>query len=266
MVVPREHGAWGLLFVPLFTGLVAGFAPEHRVWALLLFTLAAVSLFFLRTPVECLLGIGSIVARTSEERWTALIAAAALGLLSSACLMGLIWKGDYSGLLVLGGAVACTFVAQAVLRRLGRNARMTSQLVGAIGLTCTAPAAYYIGTGRLGAHAFVLWIANWIFAGNQIHFVQLRIHAARAATFTEKAKRGGFFFLAQLLLLPALAVVSLWHVITPLAIIAFVPAVVRGSQWFFRKPEPLDVKRLGWSEMKHGVVFGMLLALAFLYQ
>src|SRR5438309_3859641 len=31
---------------------------------------------------------------------------------------------------------------------------------------------------------------------------------------------------------------------------------------FFRKPEPLDVKRLGWSEMKHGIAFGILLAIS----
>jgi hypothetical protein len=55
MVVPREHGAWGLLLVPLFTGMAAGFAPGHRVWPLLLFTVAALSLFGLRTPVESLL-------------------------------------------------------------------------------------------------------------------------------------------------------------------------------------------------------------------
>jgi hypothetical protein len=77
---------------------------------------------------------------------------------------------------------------------------------------------------------------------------------------------GEFFFLAQLVLLPALAVASLAHLFAPLVIVAFVPAVVRGSQWFFRKPQPLDVKRLGWSEMKHGVAFGVLLAIALLYR
>ena len=50
LVIPREHGAWGLLLVPLFTGVVAGYASEHRIWPLLLFTMAALSLFWLRTP------------------------------------------------------------------------------------------------------------------------------------------------------------------------------------------------------------------------
>ena len=52
LVIPREHGAWGLLLVPLFTGVVAGFASEHRIWPLLLLTVAALSLFWLRTPVK----------------------------------------------------------------------------------------------------------------------------------------------------------------------------------------------------------------------
>jgi hypothetical protein len=266
MVMPREHGAWGLLFVPLFTGFAASFAPEYRIWPLLLFTLCAVSLFFLRTPVESLLGIGSMVARTSGERRTALVASAGFGLLASACLIMLIWRERYSGLLVLGAATGCLFVLQAVLRTWRRSTRMLSQMVGAIGLTCAAPAAYYIGTGRLDTRAFVLWAANWIFAGNQIHFVQLRIHAARAATFSEKFERGRFFFLAQLALLPALLLGSLLGEFTPLLIIAFVPAILRGSRWFFRKAEPLDVKRLGWSEMKHGMAFGILLSIAFLYR
>jgi hypothetical protein len=137
---------------------------------------------------------------------------------------------------------------------------MISQMVGAIGLTCTAPAAYYIGTGQLDTRAFVLWIANWTFACNQIHFVQLRIHAARATTLTEKLARGQFFLVGQPVLLMVLVLASLAHIIGPFAIIAFVPTIVRGTLWFFQKAEPLDIKRLGWSEMKYGILFGVPLA------
>jgi hypothetical protein len=264
LIVPREHGAWGLLLVPLFTGVAAGLASAHRAWPLLVFTMATLSLFWLRTPLESLIGTGSLTAHTSGERWTALIASVCLGAVSVACLTGLMWKGRNSELLFLGAATALAFVAQAVLRRFGRRARMAAQLVGTVGLTCTAPAAYYIGTGRLDERAFVLWAANWIFAGNQIHFVQLRIRAARAATFSEKFNRGRLFFLAQPAFLLVLTFASLWRVLPPLVLIAFAPALVRGTQWFFRKPESLDVKKLGWSEMKHGVAFGVLLALAFI--
>ncbi len=53
LVVPREHGAWGLLlFVPLFTGAAVGVASTQREWPLVLFTVAALALFWLRTPME----------------------------------------------------------------------------------------------------------------------------------------------------------------------------------------------------------------------
>ena len=265
LIVPREHGAWGLLLIPLFTGLVAGFASEHRIWPLLLFTAAALSLFWLRTPVESLIGTGSLTANTKEERWTALVASILLATVATACLTDLMWKEQDLWLLLLGGAAAFALLVQSILRGRGRSWRMAAQLAGAIGLTCTAPAAYYIGTGRLSERAFILWAANWIFAGNQIHFVQLRIHSARASNFGEKFARGKLFLLAQPIFFAALVIASFWRVLPPLVIVAFVPALIRGTLWFFRKPEPLDVRSLGWSEMKHGVVFGVLLAVAFIY-
>jgi len=265
LIVPREHGAWGLLLVPLFSGVAAGIASAHRIWPLFVFTLAALSLFWLRTPVESLLGTGSLTAHTSQERWTALIASISLAAVSAGSLTGLMWNGRDFKLLFLGAVAAFAFATQAVLKRFGRSTRMTAQLVGAIGLTCTAPAAYYIGTGQLSERAFVLWAANWIFAGNQIHFVHLRIHAARAATFSEKCAQGRVFFLVQPVVLAILALASLRRLMPPLVIIAFIPALVRGTQWFFRKPEPLEMKSLGWSEMKQGVVFGILLAIAFVF-
>jgi hypothetical protein len=264
MIVPREHGAWGLLLVPLFTGLVAGFAPDRSA-ALLLFTLATLSLFALRTPLESLFGVGVISARTPDERWTAFLGSACFALLAAICLSVLIWGGQRSGLLVLGAASACAFLMQAVLRRLGRETRLLSQVVGAVALTSTAPAAYYIGTGRFDERAFALWIANWMFAGNQIQFVQLRIRSARATGLKARLASGQSFLWAQTLSLTLLVLASLWHLLPPLSLLAFVPAVVRGSSWFFQESEPLDVRRLGWSEMKQGVAFGVLLAFTFLF-
>jgi hypothetical protein len=253
------------LLVPLFTGVAAGMASAPRLWPLLAFTIAALSLFWLRTPIESLTGTSPLTAHTSQEWWTAFLASVLLSGISVACLTGLMWKGRNLELLLFGTVAGVAFVAQAVLRRLGRRARMAAQLVGIIGLTCTAPAAYYIGTGRLSERAFVLWAANWVFAGNQIHFVQLCIHSSRAVRFSERFARGRVFFLAQPALLAVLVVAALLRAVSPFMIFAFVPALVRGTRWFFRQSEPLNVKSLGWSEMKQGVMFGILLAIAFIW-
>jgi len=264
MVVPREHGAWGLLLVPLFTGAAVGIASDHRIWPVVLFAGAALTLFWLRTPVESLLGTTPLKAQTAAERkWVSMVALV-LAAVSAGCLAGLLWNGRNRGLLLLGSVGALAFVIQALLKKLSRKTRTTAQLVGAIGLTCTAPAAYYVASGRLEMRALVLWAANWIFAGDQIHFVQLRIHAARAATYREKWAVGRVFFLIQILLLPVLAIA--WHLrlIPGLVILAFVPVLFRGVSWFFRGPQSLQIRNLGWSEMKQGILFGILLAAAFI--
>jgi len=265
LIVPREHGAWGLMLVPLFTGVAASLASAQQFWPLPLFVAATLFLFWLRTPVESLLGSGPMTARTSRERWAAFTASLVLAAASAACLIGLMWGGRNLKLLLVGSVAALAFAAQTVLRTFGRKARMMSQLAGAVGLTATAPATYYLSTGRLDSRAVVLWVANWLFAWNQIHFVQLRIHAARARTLQEKFDEGIFFVLGQILLLVAAVIAFLWGYITPLVIVAFAPALVRGTRWFFREHEPLDVKQLGWSEMRQGITFGILLAIAFTF-
>ncbi|MGA8075081.1 MAG: YwiC-like family protein [Candidatus Acidiferrales bacterium] len=262
LVVPREHGAWGLLLVPLFSGAAVGVASTGRAWPVILFTVAALALFWLRTPVESLMGRTPLSAHTLAERRASLLVSAGLGAVSAACLAALLWHGRNRDLLLLGGIAVLAFVAQTLLVKLSRNLRMMAQMIGAIGLTCTAPAAYYVATGRLDARAWVLWSANWIFAGDQIHFVQLRIHAARAATLGEKLRRGRLFFVGQILLLPILAAAAYWRLMPALVMIAFIPGLLRGFYWFFGEQKPLRVKSLGWSEMRQGVLFGILLAAA----
>lgn len=262
LVVPREHGAWGLLLIPLFSGAAVGVASTEHAWPLILFTIAALALFWLRTPVESLLGTTPVSAHTPAERRTSLLVSIGLGAISAGCLTALLWHGRNRDLLLLGGVAVLAFVAQTLLVKLSRNLRMMAQMLGAIGLTCTAAAAYYVATGRLDARAWVLWSANWIFAGDQIHFVQLRIHAARAATLGEKLRRGRLFLLGQILLLPILAAAAYWRLTPALVIIAFIPGLVRGFYWFFAGQKPLQLKNLGWSEMRQGVLFGILLAAA----
>lgn len=81
---------------------------------------------------------------------------------------------------------------------------MLSQIVGTLGLTVTAPAAYHVVMGSLDRDAWALWMANLLFAGNQIHFVQLRLRSARASGWTPKFEVGRSLFAGQILLATAL--------------------------------------------------------------
>jgi len=166
--------------------------------------------------------------------------------------------GRYPLLWPIAGTVVAAFVLQAVLKKLGRSTRMLSEIAGTIGLTSSAPAAYYVITGKFGPTAWMLWLANLLFAGNQIHYVQIRIHTARLESVREKFAKGWAFAAGQIVMVGILAAACLLGLIPWIALIAFLPLLFRGFFYFFRKPGPLLVRRLGWSELAQAVVFCVL--------
>lgn len=260
LVIPREHGAWGMLLVPLATGAVAALHFSVNGGALALFTVAAMSLFWLRTPVESWWGASPIKVQTKAER---VMVIAAIGLLAVVSISALLWNGQRSGLLTIGAIAASAFMMQAGVKRLGRKARMPAQIIGAIGLTSTAAGAYYVAAGKLDRIAIALWLANWLFAADQIHFVQVRIRSSRAASLDEKMKQGLPFLLGQIGLIGVILAACRFGFFPAALAVAFVPVLFRGTLWFVRRSRPLDVHKLGFSELTQAVIFGALACVSF---
>src|SRR6266545_4605849 len=86
LVLPREHGAWGILFVPLATGACLG------LW------------------------------QGGTPRLLLLLVIAIFAAVAAAALVGLLRSGDRRPLLFIGAAAAALFVAQGVVKKLGRKA------------------------------------------------------------------------------------------------------------------------------------------------
>lgn len=263
LIAPREHGAWGLLLVPLGTGGIVGLLQGNNFFAFVALIVAALALFWLRTPAENWLGTGIIRAQTEQERRTVASTTFILSIVAILGLATLFWNGRNRDLLFLGAIAVIAFVAQAILRRLGRNTRMLSQFVGALGLTITAPAAYYVVTGDLNRTAWTLWIANFLFAVNQIHFVQVRIHSARLSGWSQKFEHGHDFLFGEVLLAAALTLAWRSHFLPWLSALAFLPLLLRGVLWFLESQKPLPVRRMGWTELTYAIVFGICLAVGF---
>ncbi len=156
------------------------------------------------------------------------------------------------------------FATQAAVKKLGRKARMPAQIIGAVGLTSMAAGAYYVATGKLDHTAAALWLANWLFAGDQIHFVQVRIRSSRAGSLDEKMKQGLPFLCGQVVLIGVILAACRFRLFSDAMALAFLPVLVRGTWWFVRRHRPLDVHKLGLSELAHASIFGTLLCAAFM--
>jgi YwiC-like protein len=259
LLVPREHGAWGILLIPLFTGASAGLLVGGDSKNLVALTLVALALFWLRTPLEGWAGTAPVRARTPGEFQLVRAAAVLLTAIAISGLIWLLWDGQNRGLIGIGCAAAIAFLAQLLVRRMWKGARTAAQMVGAAGLTSTAPAAYYAVTGHLNTIAWSLWAANLLFAVNQIQYVQLRIQAARVSSRREKLVAGRGFLAQQLLLAALIAVGCSAGMFRWYGAIAFLPALVRGFVWFAQRPGPLAIHSLGKSELAYACLFGVLL-------
>jgi hypothetical protein len=266
LIIPREHGAWGLLLVPLVTGAGVAFRQSFNVVPVLLLLTAALALFWLRTPFESLLGASAMRAQTREERRVVLAVIAMLGAVALAGLAALLWAGRNPALWLIGSVAVLAFTAQALLKKLSRRTRMLSEIVGTIGLTAAAPASYYVIAGKFDLTAWMLWVANLLFAGDQIHYVQLRIHTARIEGLRAKLSRGWAFVVGQAIMTAVLTVCCVGSLLPPLASLAFAPLLFRGWYYFIQKPGPLVVRRLGWSELTHAITFCILFTAAFFFQ
>lgn len=263
LITPREHGAWGLLLVPLATGGAVGLLKGGNFLSLLLLTIAAIALFWLRTPVESWFGSGALRAQTGEERHQVAVTIFPLVGVSVLALALLFWNSRNRELLLLGAIAAIAFIAQILLRKFSRRERVLAQVVGTLGLTITATAAYYVVTGELNREAWALGMANFLFAVNQVHFVQLRIHSARLNGWTEKFERGRSFLLGEVLLIAALILAWGFRLLPWLAAAAFLPLLFRGTAWFLEKQKSLVVRRLGWTELAYAIFFGICLVAGF---
>ncbi len=295
LILPREHGAWGLLLVPMVTGAGVAFRETSHFVPALLLLVATLALFCLRTPVESLLGTSALRAQTADERRSVAMVIAFLGAVAAVTLGTLLWARQNPLLWVIGAVAGAAFVLQALLKNMWRRPprpsreslprasgasregeaerprsthspkrfRMLSEIVGTVGLTASGPAAYYVITGRFGAMAWIVWIANLIFAGDQIHYVQLRIHTARIEGFRAKLKRGWAFAVGQLLMTVLVTLACLTGLIPAIASIAFSPLLFRGWYYFIQKPSPLVVRKLGWSELTQAAAFCVIFIAAF---
>lgn len=265
LLVPREHGSWGLWLLPLITGAVVGAAthPGPSDWAIFWFCAASAAAFLAYQPLEALLGISPLKARTPEEKQLAATWVILTGFIAMISAAQLIIAGRARVLWFALVAAAC-FGVRMLFSKI-RALRATRQILGALALSSAAAASYYVVSGHIDRTALVLWGASWVFAAGQIEYVQVRMHAAAAHSRAEKARAAWKVYSFHLVLvIITVAAAATGHAPALFAII-FIPAMARLVIWLLSRPEKIDFYLLGFSELFQSVMFSSLLMIAFLW-
>lgn len=177
-MLPREHGAWGLLFQPFLAGAVAAaLAPRH--WAPAVVLLLAG--FALRAP---LLALARCVARRrgcGKVLRAALVWVAAEGALLAGSLW-LLWPHLTSAwrLGLLAGGPAFTFAAVWISASNRQRSRLF-QTVSAAAVALSAPFAIQLARGAVPAWGWMLWLVFVLHSSSAIQLVHERLERRTAA-------------------------------------------------------------------------------------
>lgn len=260
--LPREHGAWVMLYVPLLVGLIAARAALP-VALLLIF--AVTGAFLAQDGLR-------LLARRRAGRGTLLW----FGVYSTVALAGglplLLFYG-FTDLLILGGIAAVLLAVQAVLLLIPAKKRLDrsqwGELLAVPALTMTAPAAFIVGDGRLSAAAWWSWAVCALFFSSGILNVKMLLASARyrkGMTSAERLRigRGNLGFHAAVAVTAAVSAFA-WPggTVGMLLAAAFAPAVVRAFYRWAKMDGTLPpLKRVGMQESVVALWFGAFAAAA----
>jgi YwiC-like protein len=254
--LPKEHGAWAMLYVPFVLGVaVAG----HINWQVLLLLLSATALFISR---ESLLVYWRARARRREAAeagrtfllYLALAAAFGSPLILAFKLFWLIPLG------LVGAALLLVNGRQAT--RMEERATM-SEIIAIGGLTMTAPAAYYVVSGGWELTAFWLWLLSALYMASSVFYIKLRVYRLNPRKQAEQrqAWRSCAFYHSFLIVaLPALIFAGSLGLF---AFIAFMPALARTFWGMFAPRTRVNLTRAGILEIVYSLVFLVCAALGF---
>lgn len=247
-IVPKEHGAWAVVYGAFMAGVgVAGRVNRPAVFLLGIVTLLVLANGPLTQILRPARHASAFTRFRSAQLWLL-----AYGGAAGVFLVPLLATYRLFFLLPFGAAGACLITLRALWVRKGRDTNLAGELLGVAGLALIGSAAHATIMGEVQPVAFVLWMLLFLFFASGVFYVRMRIRtmiAQRvAAGDTSRPTRRwcAVYHVLLLLLLPAMAAVNMipWAVL-----LAFAPALWRAVAGARGGGAIASIRRLGWSEV-----------------
>lgn len=253
--IPREHGAWAILYGSCLTGLVAAGTLTP---ALLLFLAAMTAVFLAHEPLVKLVRSLKHGARPELIRQWALWLAGELTIVLVAGAL-LVLQHRLFPLLPIAIFVAVLLGIHLTLTAGRRERSVPGELLGVVGLTSSGPSAYYVGSGEIDFAFWLIWSLNILYFASGIFYVKMRVGRFLKPELFRRRARDCIIYHALVALLLVAAVYNEW--ISWLMSLAFAPMIIRAFWHTFHAEKQLRIKRIGYSEVAFAVVFILLFAI-----
>ena len=256
-IIPKEHGAWAVLFVPMIVG--ASVADRFNLNAVFL-GLSALAMVLSYVPMQTILRqlftapIGPDKLRPAIFWAMVYLGLGALFIFPLA--LQKLWL--LAGFAILGGLF---FLANFILTR--RYAKtIFSDLIATLGLTLSAPSAFYVITGKLDQIAILLWLLNFLYFGCGMVYVHMKIRASvlkkPALSFGEKLGLGKLNLVYHAVVLAIALFLALKNFTSLFAVLAFVPMTIHAIYGTLKLSSAVRFKNLGLLLLAQSIIFALI--------
>lgn len=259
-LLPREHGAWGIVLVPYVTAAVIAGNLSPAVGVGLL---AVLSAFIARFPIE-LLGNPGLYRRAGcppRDR----VKKFAWGYAVTAAVSGAWLVAAWRLYLLLPLALLALLLFFLHLRwgREGEDRSWAAELLGTAGLTLSGLVGWVAATGSLNAAGWLVWWLNCLFFSAGVIYVKARIRHRLAVHRPELRAATRWMVACHGVMVVLVAAMLMARWISPLVVVPFALAAARAGWGAVHGAKPFALRRLGWSEVALSVFFAVFLTLGF---
>lgn len=254
--LPKEHGAWAMLYVPFALGTIVA-ARVSWQW---LFLLLAVSALFISRESMLIWWRAKSRGRDAKGADRTLFIYLAIAAICGAPLIlffklyGLIPLALFGMvLLVVNGKQAVNLEERSIL----------GEILAICGLTMTAPAAYYVSSGEWNHTALWLWLLCGFYFSSSVFYIKVRVaglHRNKPNVLHRVLQHCAFY---HTFLIVALVLFTFTKNLELPILIAFTPAISRAFIGMLTPGRKVNLTQAGFLEVVYSLIFLIFTTLTF---
>ena len=251
--LPREHGTWAWLLLPLIVG--AGVAG-HANLPVVLLGMSTVFGFLARTPLE--LAFRRSADRLAHGAWAALFGAIAAG-----SAVALLAHYERWWLLPLGIPVIAGPIVVMSSRSLRFRWRDFGELLVVASFAALAPAAHYAAVGSLKGTGLSLWLLSALYGGSSVFYIRMLLDRRGPSSDGARPERKLAVLVYHITLVALVGLTILAGDAPPLVAVSFAPLLAKVVYRTVRPPDHLDIPKTGLFEASQAALFAILLVVTY---
>lgn len=257
-IIPKEHGGWAVLYVPMFVG--AAIAGEVTLDVLLL-ALSGLGMFLSYAPVHMILRHRYVMPLPKDKLKQAVLWSIVYLGFGIAFMVPLLVRG-YWLLPVIGIPGLGAFFGNFLLtRRVSKT--IPSDLVAVFGLSLSAVCSHYVVTGRITEEAVIVWLLNLLFFWCSVFYVHMKIRAAShkepVIAMSERLSLGALNILYHIAVVGIVVGLAFYRMTRLYVVLAFVPMLLHALYGTYKLSHRVKFRRLGYLLLAQSVLFGLVL-------